>query len=305
MISQGSPPKAVRSLEQILIDFARNKPDQFPDFFKRARRAYSREVTRACIRYLAEQDEHDSDASGRQMIIWLSAGSDYLDIILDHKFTQFEVAQKLFTLFRQKDPQFAMKLSEIIDRPETLAVNLLLRRALKILETIDNLPSFVRWLQRLTYRQDERIRSKAVKLICGIGLSANFMQRSLGSEDGRVRANTVEAFWGRTAQEAEAIFLGALHDEHHRVVANAIVGLYPINKDLALERLNHMTEHASPMFRLAAAWTIEKIGDGKIVEWLQRLIQDDSPAVRRRAETTLAKLQAQEAAVSEGAVLSS
>jgi HEAT repeat protein len=303
MISQDSLPKTVRSLEQILIDTARNKPDQFPAFFRRARSAYSSEATRACIRYVAEQNEQELDASGRQMVTWLCANADYLDIILDGKLTKFEAAQKLFVLLRHEDPQFIMKLFELTDKQETPAVNLLLRRALDILETLDNVSLFVRWLQRLGYRQDGRIRSKAVKLICDMGHRASLMQRNLNSEDSRVRANTVEALWGTTTKEAEAIYLGALNDESHRVVANAIVGLYPINKEFALETLKQLTEHASPMFRLAIAWALGKIGDRRGVELLQRLSQDHSPAVRKRAQTVLAKFSDQEAAMNTGAAL--
>jgi hypothetical protein len=293
MSSQGSS-TPVRSLAQILADTAKNKPDYFPVFFKRARSAYPSEIAHACIQYLGEQE---LDASGRQMMLWLAASPDYLDIILDQRSTKFETAQKLFVPFRQEDPQFLMKLFELADRQETLVENLLLRRALDILEAFDNLSLFVRWLQRLTYRRDERIRSKAAKLICGMGLNTALVERHLGSEDSRVRANTVEALWGTMTKEAEAIYLEALNDGCHRVVANAIVGLYPIDKVLAMETLKQLTEHSSPMFRLAMVWVIGKIGDGEGVELLQRLSRDHSPAVSKKAQTALIKFQDQEIAI--------
>ncbi len=300
MISQDSQPKTIRSLEQILIDAAKNQPDQFPAFFKRARNAYPGETIRACLRYIAEQG---LDASGRQMMSWLSASPDYLDVVLDSKSTAFEVAQKLFALFRHEDPQFLTKLFALADRQETLTENLRLRRALDLLEPFENLSLFVRWLQRLTYRQDERIRSKAAKLIGGMSLSAALMQRNLQSEDSRVRANTVEALWGTTTKEAEMVYVSVLQDTAHRVVANAIVGLYPINKELALDTLQQLIEHSSPMFRLAMVWAITKIGDGRGIELLQRLSQDQAPAVRKKAQTALDSFQAREAAIVAGAEL--
>ena len=229
------------------------------------------------------------------MITWLSASPEYLEIILDQESTGFEVARKLFVLFRHEDPQFFMKLSELADRQETPTENLRLRRALDLLGAFDDLSLFARWLQRLTYRQDGRIRSKAAKLICGMGLREALIQRNLQSEDSRVRANTVEALWGTMTKEAETIYRGALNDPSHRVVANAIVGLYSINKEAALERLKQLAEHSSLMFRLAMIWAIGKIGDRSGIELLQRLSQDKSPVVRKKAQAALLKFQDGEA----------
>jgi HEAT repeat protein len=167
----------------------------------------------------------------------------------------------------------------------------LLRRALNLLGDFDNLAFCVRWLQKLTRFKDEHIRSKAVKWLCALRPDMASVQRHLKSEDGRVRANAIEALWDITTEEAELVFLGALGDSHHRAVANAIVGLHPINRDLAVETLTKFTGHPSPMFRLAMVWAIAHIGDGRCLDLLRQLAQDHSSEVKDRAQKALANFQ--------------
>lgn len=288
VISQDPPSIKIRSIDVVLIDMARDQPNRFLPFFTRARIAYPAEVASACIRYLAE---YGLDASGQQMLTWLCDSPDYLYLVLHPQAVSLEAAKKVFMLFRQNDPQFFTNLLGLADRRLVLTQDLLLRRALDLLDDLDNSSFFVRWLQRLTHHKDERVRSKAVKWVCSIEPSKDLVQHYLQTEDDRVRANAVEALWGNMTEEVEAIFIKALNDKHHRTVANGIVGLYPINQDLALEMLIEFVNHSSPMFRLAMVWAISKTNVPGSVELLCQLSQDESMLVRTKARTTLANYE--------------
>jgi HEAT repeat protein len=275
-------------LADILVELATTRSDLFPSSLKRAATAYPSETASACIRYIAEWG---IDPVSKQMLAWLRTDAYYLEVLLDPQYVSDEDASSAMLLLQQEDPQFFTKLFELPAHRETLTEDLLLRRALNLLGSFNNLPAFVRWLQRLTRHKDERIRSKAVKWLCAVRPDKEVVQRYFQSDDGRVRANTVEALWGHVNEEAEAVFRHALEDKEHRTVANAIVGLHRINRDLAVEMLAKFVDHSSSAFRLAMVWAISHIGDGRCMELLRQLAQDHAPEIREKAQHALSNFQ--------------
>jgi HEAT repeat protein len=110
------------------------------------------------------------------------------------------------------------------------------------------------------------------------------------SEDSRVRANAIEAVWFHQTPESAAIFRNALSDPCHRVVVNALVGLYYQNDETALETLISLTRHPAESFRAAAVWAFGHIYDDRAIKPLMSLVDDDSEVIREKAARVLAKL---------------
>jgi hypothetical protein len=74
--------------------------------------------------------------------------------------------------------------------------------------------------------KDSQIVSKSV-LIPGRQSRSLYWMTSIRTEDDdRIRANLVESLRSRREPEVEQVFKGALKDPNHRVVANAVYGLY-------------------------------------------------------------------------------
>ncbi len=109
-------------------------------------------------------------------------------------------------------------------------------RALALLDGLKDYSVLFPWLRGLTACADERIRSQAVKAFCKLRSNTAVILRQLKAEDGRVRANAIEALWMIQTPEAADIFREALGDRHHRVVVNALIGLYRQNDPSAFEK---------------------------------------------------------------------
>lgn len=121
--------------------------------------------------------------------------------------------------------------------------------------------------------------------------------RQLQAEDGRVRANAIEALWEVQTQEAADIFREVLGDAHHRVVVNVLIGLYRQNDPSAFERLLECARHASELHRAAAVWALGYLEEMKGVPVLEKLAAEDgSEMVRQRAAKVLAALSGRQSA---------
>jgi HEAT repeat protein len=71
------------------------------------------------------------------------------------------------------------------------------------------------------------------------------------------------------------------------VVANALVGLYYRKDPQALKMMINLTEHSSPMFRVAMVWALGAVADRRAVPTLQKLLDDPSERVSEKAQRVL------------------
>jgi hypothetical protein len=163
-------------------------------------------------------------------------------------------------------------------------------RALDLIEKIGYYNDVLPWLCALTEKGGERVRSKAAKLLCKAMPRKPLVERLLKSNDARVRANAVEALWFHQTPDATAIFRQALSDPSHRVVVNALIGLYHQHDSLAMQQLIELSNHPSQMFRTAALWGFLCLQDDRAIGPLKSLVQDPSDVVRDKANNVLAKL---------------
>ena len=81
-----------------------------------------------------------------------------------------------------------------------------------------------------------------------------------------------------------------MKDSHHRVAANALLGLHYTGDPSAYETIVAMTADPRPMFRAAMAWALGTIRDPRAVPVLESLAKDRIANVRRAAITALTGL---------------
>ena len=274
------------SIQDQILALALSSPERFPAFFRKYRDLYPEEVTHACLLHLSE---HGSDKTGRQMMVWLCLSADYLPALLDPKLLSLEAARRAAAILCQADQQYLARLVNLGEQPDSLSVHRLLNRALELVDVVTNKDSLIPWLRQLTNSPDVRIRSKAVKALCELRPNPQLVERQLSSPDERIRANALEAIWRQQTPEAEELLRHAAHDPNHRVVANALVGLYLIGDKTAFDRIVSLAQHPSPMFRRAMIWALGYIRDERGIAILQSLSNKDQlPAVRNKALKTLA-----------------
>ncbi len=273
-----------QSLEYLLADFAKTSLEKFTIFFGKVRETFPAEVARGCLTYLAE---NPSDQPGKQMIVWLCRGEDYLNHLLDPTLLSEDSARRVLAIFRNTDPQFLVKFSKITGASGADAHRV--RRALAVVDGLGDFNVLLPWFRALTHNPDERIRSKATKVLCSLRPNKAMIERQLQSDDERVRANAVEAMWGTTTLEAEHIFNSVLADSNHRVVGNALVGLHLLKDQSAFEKITEFTKHPSPTFRRAMTWVLAYIQDNRAIPVLESMRNDASPVVREKATQARAK----------------
>lgn len=256
----------------------------FPACFQELRQADPAKAIRACILHLSEKG---SDKLSAQIIPSLAATDHYLSAVLDPELLSIESAKRVCRLFRKADPYFFSHLSRLAFSTERSLSPAFTTRALAILDELSKDDPVVPWLRQLTTHPDERVRSKAVKVLCRLRPSKSTVELHLQSTDPRVRANAIEALWHTPAAEAVQIFKSVLNDLHHRVVANALVGLYYRKDPGALNTIMNLTDHPSPKFRVAMVWALGHLADRRAIPVLQKLVTDPSEAVREKAQRVL------------------
>ena len=146
-------------------------------------------------------------------------------------------------------------------------------------------------LLRLIEINDPQIRSKSVLMIGRASKNVSWVRAKLGDDDPRIRASAVESLWGCEGLEVRDLLRSAAHDPHHRVVANALCGLYGMGETAAIPELMKMASSQHAMFRTAAAWAMGETGDRRFADMLGKLMCDSNPGARKRAFVSLGRVR--------------
>jgi hypothetical protein len=275
-----------RGTEQILATLAQSDLTKFTSFFVRIRHAQPEEVTKICIRHISS---HQLGEPEKQMATWLAAGTGYITLLFDPEFLTLEESRQAALVMRDADPLFFAKLSRLTDKgaqPE------LLLRLLVLLEALGDYSAILPRLCTLAWHEDKRIRSKAVMALCRLRPNPSLIKRQLDSPDYRVRANAIEALWYAQVDNAVRLFQAALADSHHRVVVNAVLGLYFHKDESYYSKVLELANHSTTLFRVATAWALGRMRDPRLLPILEGLTKDPSPQVRSKALESLAQLPA-------------
>ncbi len=161
---------------------------------------------------------------------------------------------------------------------------------LRVLDVVDALSPgnrLILLLNHLTTHSDRRIASKATLVVGRRLRNPDWVARHLDSDDGRVRANTLEGLWGTRSPAARDSLFTSLRDKNNRVVGNALIGLHELGEPGVNEFVKQMIHDARPPFRWTAAWVMGRIGAEEFIECLEQALQDKDPQVQRAAGRAL------------------
>lgn len=121
---------------------------------------------------------------------------------------------------------------------------------------------------------DAQGRARLAELVGNGARLWNVLDTLLSDSDARVRANAVEAMWHIPPEVTLSRYQQALEDTHHRVRANALVGLSFAGDPRSLSGLIDMAEAGEGMVRLAAFWAMGRTGDSRfrvfLKDWRQQ-----------------------------------
>jgi len=248
------------------------------------RKSFPFEVTEACLRYPAIHGLN----SPEQMASWFSSEGKYFKALFDPATLSLEVAAKAAVALKSSDPEFFihfLKAAAVLQAPD------LIIRALSLLPALGDYGQLLPLLRTFGRHPDQRVRSKAVKMLCTLRPNKSLIERQMLSDEPRIRAGAIEALWYVNSRETPAILRSALADSHHRVFTNALVGLHLQPDGLAFENLTALAVHPDPLFRTAMAWAFGFMLDLRAIPVLESLATDCSVMVKKRALQSLLALQ--------------
>ena len=164
-------------------------------------------------------------------------------------------------------------------------------RALDLLDKNSQSEQVVPILSHLVDSEDPRLSAGTALLVGRRTHNPEWVERLLGNDDARVRANAVESLWGEGSAGAHRVLEAAQTDESNRVVGNSLVGLNRMGDPGVLEQVIRMAENPSPRFRATAAWAMGMIGHNAFLPYLTAMVRDGDEAVRRVALRSLIGLR--------------
>jgi hypothetical protein len=151
------------------------------------------------------------------------------------------------------------------------------RRVLNIIPELPLSPRIMPLLLKVQRFADANLRSKSILLFCRASRKARLAERWLADDDPRVRANVVEGLW---TVDARRVLWAAAADAHHRVAANALIGLYYLEGLSVAGRLAAMAGNSDPVVRSAAVFAMGKTEDAYFTPLLSALARDENTRVR-------------------------
>lgn len=160
-------------------------------------------------------------------------------------------------------------------------------RGLEVLGGMLDETRLVPFMRPFLRSKDTQIASKSVLILGRQSRSLSWMTSIHAESDDRIRANLVESLWSRREPEVEQVLQKALRDPHHRVVANAVYGLYLMESNAWLAGLDRLLRSHDPTARRSGIWVIKSTGGTEAGARLKPLIRDADPSVRRAAFAAL------------------
>jgi HEAT repeat protein len=252
---------------------------EFRQFFRRLRKLFPALAAEASLLYLSSRGV---DSAASSMAFWFGGDSSYIAVLPDEKSFSAEAAAKAVSVVKDIDPHFMLKFSEATTR---LDVSSTILRALALVPAIGDYSALIPWLHEPAQHSDIRVRSRAAKLHCELRPNKRLIEHRMQSDDARVRAGAIEALaeYAGDLKDARSMFHAALEDKHHRVVGNALVGLYSMGETEVMYDMVALSNHEDYLFLAATAWAMGFVKDLRAIPALPQLTSDSSLVVRKRA----------------------
>jgi HEAT repeat protein len=266
------------------------------EFRRQFQAVHSQTPLRAVKLFLYYLGTRGLDPVSESMAFWSTSGTTYISVLLATgpllaESLSPEIAANAIALLPRLDPQFLFKFARSAAALREVEEIL---HALRLAPALGDYSILIPWLRALIQSSNLRLRSRAAKLLCQLRPNKGLIDRHLHSSDPRIRAAVMEALWQPkvldTTEDVLPFFRTALTDSNHRVVANALVGLYRLGET---DALNSMIAHCADkqhLFRAAMAWAMGVVEDARAVPSLLHLTLDRSYTVRQRATNSLATL---------------
>jgi hypothetical protein len=141
---------------------------------------------------------------------------------------------------------------------------------------------------------DAAIISKCVLILGRRSNSVAWFATIMSENDFRIRANLIEALWGRNEPATIKLLKHGLDDPHQRVVANAAYGLFLVQDPAWLTGLQTLLESRHAVFRQSGIWLLKTTAPADARERVGKFIRDPDANVRRAAFNALAILPRRE-----------
>lgn len=161
---------------------------------------------------------------------------------------------------------------------------------LRVLTVVSGLEAVSRALPLLIQiarsSNDSFIRAKATLLAAQAQADGRLVREQLKDVNPRVRANAVQALWASKHPSAVRVFEEIVQQgsEHHRVLVNAVVGLYMADRQAtAVAELKSLAQLESPSLQAAVAWAMGFLGDAAFGSTLASLATSSHAGVASAA----------------------
>jgi HEAT repeat protein len=197
------------------------------------------------------------------------------------------------TAAAQASPGFEFELSKFL-QTQCMATSVdhpTVFRGLEVLGGMLDETRLVPFMRPFLRSKDSRVASKSVLILGRQSRSLAWMTSIRAESNDRIRANLVESLWSRRGPEVEQVLQGALRDQYHRVVANAVYGLFLMDSDAWIAGLDGLLRSHDPVARRSGIWVIKSIGGTPAVARLKPMIRDPDPSVRSAAFAALVSLR--------------
>jgi hypothetical protein len=167
-----------------------------------------------------------------------------------------------------------------------------LHRVIDLIEPLKSGVAALPLLLRLITVSSDFAVSKLVRMIGRIKRDPEWLEPwCLENSDPRIRANAVEALWGLSEGRSVQLLTKATRDPHHRVVANAWVGLHLSGDSQALDELDKMVASPAAGHRASGAWALAETRQHAKLPVLRKLASDTDPQVRSSAIMAIVRLR--------------
>lgn len=203
-------------------------------------------------------------------------------------FTSTHQAVRVGRHLARIDPMLNISLLKAIWSDRKLQTNRL--AVLRVLTVVSGLEAVSRALPLLIQiarsSNDSFIRAKATLLAAQAQADGRLVREQLKDGNPRVRANAVEALWGAKHPSAVRIFEEIVRQgtDHHRVLVNAVVGLYLADHQaVAVAKLKSLAQAESPAHQAAVAWAMGFLEDTVFDSTLASLATSSHSGVAKAA----------------------
>lgn len=225
----------------------------------------------------------------RLLALVLLSNNLLLEAVTDPALTTVEIAVAVVAnVIRSGSPMDSMlerTLASLLQHPLAPHGRLMVLRIMDLLAAIGATSKLLYFQAELTSHSDPIVRSKAALLIPKCSNNTAWVGRLLADSDPRVQANAIEALWSLDATPCRQLLIASSKSRHHRVAANAAVGLYRLGDVAGIPLIFELARSTESPSRAAGFWAMATTRDPRFLPFLsaqyERCSPDDRSAILR------------------------